>query len=84
MKKTITRAALFDKIDDCHNRIERGEDIIISQIETTSGEILSGEVKFGISPDNNLPVALIVKRKIWLTAIKKIQIGGVEYEVTEE
>ena len=84
MIKTISRSDFLSKIDNCYIRIENGENINISHIETTKGEILSGEVRFGVSSDNNLPVALIVKSKIWLTDIKKIQIGDVEYEIVEE
>ena len=64
MIKTITRAELYAKIDNCYNRIEQGEDIKISHIETIKGEILSGEVRFGVSSDNNLPVALIDRKSV--------------------
>lgn len=84
MKHTITRAKLFTIVDKCHNRIEQGEDIKISQITTTKGETLSGEVKFGLSPINKLPVSLIVRREVLLTSIKSLQIGDDEYEVVED
>ena len=85
MIKTISRSDFLSKIDNCYMRIENGENINISHIETTKGEVLSGEVKFGFAPDNkNSPVALIVRKQIRLTDIKSLQLGEVKYEIRDE